>query len=389
MALNQVPASTRGGSFSARIPSGSSGVTYTFNNRFETGPYVVTQNQTASFALGGTTVNTTSFTLLNVSTATSSISIDTSPIASWSNSTTDISSIITGSYYRPTVVNGFLYVAGNQGWARTSDGTTWSAAGSLQGVESNIGYVSSTGTYVSGAYTSPDSQGRIYSSGDGVNWTSRINPVGGAAGRPPKAIATSTGSTQKVVVTGNSGHTYWSTNGTSWGGNTQLPNLGTGAASNNSIYVIVGEASTYRTSASGDSWGGATIGSGITWNWIAHGGGLFVVVGSGGNLYTSPDGSTWTQRTSGTTDTLNHVSYDASAEYPWMAITTGSRAIFSTNATTWVSRLTGGGNGIAYFAGKYRAIGSGTYRSSASIDGALASDLIVNFIGPSESKTVS
>jgi hypothetical protein len=389
MALNQVPASTRGGSFSARIPSGSSGVTYTFNNRFETGPYVVTQNQAASFALGGTTVSTTSFTLLNVSTATSSISIDTSPIASWTNSVADISSVITGNYYRPTVVNGYLYVAGTQGWARTSDGTTWSAAGSLQGVESNIGYVSSTGTYVTGAYTSPDSLGRIYSSGDGVNWTSRISGTGGAAGRPPKAIATSTGSTQKVVVTGNSGHTYWSTNGTSWSGNTQLPNLGNGCASNNTTYVIVGESSTYRTSNTGDSWGGSTIGSGIAWRWVAHGGGLFVVVGSGGNLYTSTDGSSWTQRTSGTSSALNHVSYDASATYPWMAITDGSQAIFSTNGTTWISRLTGGGSGIAYFAGKYRAIGSGGYRSAASIDGVLTSDLIVNFIGPSESKTLS
>jgi len=68
-------------------------------------------------------------------------------------------------------------------------------------------------------------------------------------------------------------------------------------------------------------------------------------------------------------------------------------AIFSTDGTTWVSRTTAVGGtvyGIHFINSQFRVINTGdAYRSASNINGSIASDYYVNFIGPSTTTTVT
>jgi hypothetical protein len=392
MGLIQVPAVSGGvASKSVKIASGSVGGTYTFNNTFDPGQYVVNQTAAASFTLGGTTVSNTSLTAINVTSSTSSLGINVAPIASWASSTgpTAVGTAEGGI----SLANSEYYVMGGNGYARTTNGTTWTTitSGSLTG-ECNTAFYN--GVYVTGGYM--NSYGQIYSSTDGLNWTQRVSSFGGAAGRPPKAVATSSGSTNKFVIAGNSGHMYYSTNGTSWtqGSNFSSGNI-TGMASNNTTYIACGSTSVYG-STDGQNWSTRTPASSpAEWYKVAFGNGLFVLVGAAGHINTSTDGTTWVNRTStsGTTQAIRSVSYNASAGYPWMAGLGDGSAIFSTDGINWVSRTTAVGGvayGINFINSEYRVINTGTaYRSASNINGSIASDYYVNFIGPSTTTTVT
>jgi hypothetical protein len=241
------------------------------------------------------------------------------------------------------------------------------------------------------------SYGQIWSSTDGTTWTQRVSQFGNAAGRPPKAVATSSGSTNKFVIAGNSGHMYYSTNGTSWSQGTNFANGGiNGVTSNNTRYVAVGSGSKIYSSTDGASFSEMTQASSPgTWWDVAWGNSLFVAVGDSGHINTSTDGITWVNRTStsGTTRAIRDVSYNASASYPWMAALDNGSAIFSTDGITWVSKTTGTletAYGIEFFNSAYRIIaGSSAYRFTTDINGSLASDYYVNFIGPSTTTTVT
>jgi hypothetical protein len=392
MGLSQVPAAQGGVSGkTAKIASGSTGGTYTFNNTFDVGQYIVNQTAAASFTLGGTTVSNTSITAINVTSSTSSLAINLSPIASWTSGT--YPSVGSNPEGGLSIVNGFLYTMGGSGYARSSDGTTWTSitSQSITG-ECNTAYYN--GVYVTGGYM--NSYGQVLSSTDGLNWTQRIAQFGSAAGRPPKAIGVSTGSTNKFVVVGNSGHVYYSTNGTSWTAASNFPDNMNGCTSNNSTYVVVGSTNRIYTSTDGASWSQRTAASspGDWWD-VEWGNGLFVAVGDGGAINTSTDGITWTNRTStsGTTSRIRDVAYNASASYPWMACMDNGSAIFSTDGINWTSKTTGlttTAYGIDFYNSAYRIIGSSSgYRYTSDINGTIASDYFVNFIGPSTINTVT
>jgi hypothetical protein len=393
MGLNQVPAVSGGvASKSAKIASGATGGTYTFNNTFDPGQYLVNQTAAASFTLGGTAVSTTTLTPINITSSTSSLAIDISPIATWTSSTgpTTVGTAEGGL----SIANGVLFANGGNGFARTSDGTTWTniTSGSITGEANTIFY---NGVYVTGGYIS--SYGKIFSSTDGTTWTERVGTFGGAAGRPPKALATAPNATNKYIAGGNSGHFYYSTNGTSWTQGSDFSSGSiTGAASdNNTTYVVCGSTSVY-SSTNGNTWSTRTAASSPTaWNKVAFGNGIFVLVGDGGHINTSTDGATWTNRTStsGTTQNIRSVAYNATAGYPWMAGLANGSAIFSTDGINWISRTTAVGGivyGINFYNSQYRVINTGNaYRSTSNINGLLSSDYFVNFIGPSTTTTVT
>jgi hypothetical protein len=393
MGLQQIPAVSGGvASKSAKISSGSIGGTYTFNNTFETGQYLVNQTAAASFTLGGTAVSNTTLTPINITSSTSSLAIDVSPIATWNSSTgpTNVGTAEGGL----SVANGFLYAMGGNGFARSSDGTTWTTITS-EAITGECNTAFYNGVYITGAYKS--SYGRIYSSTDGINWTERVSSFGSSAGRPPKAMATAPNATNKYIAGGNSGHFYYSTNGTSWTRGTDFSSGSiTGAASdNNTTYVVCGSTYVY-SSTNGNTWSTRTAASSPTsWHKVAFGNGIFVLVGDGGHINTSTDGATWTNRTStsGTTQNIRSVAYNASAEYPWMAGLQNGSAIFSTDGINWISRTTAVGGiayGINFYNSEYRVINTGTaYRSTSNINGTLSSDYFVNFIGPSTTTTVT
>jgi hypothetical protein len=375
---------------SAKIPSGSTGGTYTFNNTFDVGQYIVNQTAPASFTLGGTTVSNTSITPISVTSSVSSLSINASPIAAWTNGT--FPTVVGTAEGGLSVANGFLFAMGGSGFARSSDGTTWTTitSGSIMG-ECSTAFIN--GVYVTGGYM--NSFGQIFSSTDGINWTQRVSQTGNAAGRPPKAVATSSGSTNKFVVTGNSGHTYYSTNGTSWNFVNMADGMN-GATSNNTTYIIVGGSNLIYSSTNGQTWTQRSSASSPgSWYDVAWGNGLFVAVGDSGHINTSTDGASWTNRTStsGTTQAIRDVSYNASASFPWMASLQNGSVILSTDGINWILRTTGTtspGYGIEYFNSQYRLIaGNNAYRFTSNVDGSLQSDYFVNFIGPSPITTLS
>ena len=392
MGLNQVPVVSGGvASKSVKIPSGSVGGTYTFNNTFDPGQYVVNQTGSASFTLGGTTVSNTSLTAINVTSSTSSLAIDVSPLAAWTSGT--FPTAVGNAEGGLSNANGVLFAMGGNGFARSSDGVTWTTitSGSLTG-ECNTAFYN--GVYVTGGYMS--SYGQVYSSTDGTTWTQRVSQFGGAAGRPPKAVASNSGATNKFAIAGNSGHMYYSTNGTSWTQGSNFSQQIFGMTSNNTTYVAVGAGSLISTSTDGQNWSTRTQASSPgTWYDVAFGNGLFVAVGDSGHINTSTDGTTWVNRTStsGTTQSIRDVSYNASASYPWMASLANGSAIFSTDAINWVSKTTGTletAHGIEFFNSAYRIIaGSSAYRSTTNINGSITSDYYVNFIGPSTTTTVT
>jgi hypothetical protein len=392
MGLIQVPAVSGGvASKSAKISSGSVGGTYTFNNTFEPGQYIVNQTAAASFTLGGTTVSNTSVTPITVTSSTSSLGINISSLASWTSGTAP--SVGSNPEGGISIANGFLYVMGGDAYARTSDGITWTAitSGGIMGECNTVFY---NGVYVTGAYIS--SYGRIFSSTDGLNWTERVSQFGSAAGRPPKAVATNSGATNKFAISGNSGHLYYSTNGTSWTQGSNFSQQIFGMISNNTTYVAVGAGSLISTSTDGQNWTTRTQASSPgTWWDVAFGNGLFVAVGDSGHINTSTDGTTWVNRTStsGTTQGIRSVAYNASAGYPWMAGLANGSALFSTDGINWISRTTGISStvyGVDFYNSAYRAVGSpSSYRYTTNINGSLSSDYYANFIGPSTTTTVT
>jgi hypothetical protein len=190
---------------------------------------------------------------------------------------------------------------------------------------------------------------------------------------------------------------YYSTNGTSW---TQGSDFSSGSitgmtSDNNTTYLACGGTKIY-TSTTGAAWTERTPASAPgSWNKVAFGNALFVLVGNSGHINTSTDGTTWTNRTStsGTTQNIKSVNYNASAGYPWMAGLENGSAIFSTDGINWVSKTTAVGGiayGINFFNSQYRIINTGNaYRSTSNINGTIASDYYVNFIGPSTTTTVT
>jgi hypothetical protein len=140
-----------------------------------------------------------------------------------------------------------------------------------------------------------------------------------------------------------------------------------GAATNGSIYVVLGNSGDIWTSPDSINWTKRT--NPDTTNrdlrGVTFGGGQFVAVGSapaadGGSLIlTSPDGITWTQRsTVPVTRNLTGVAYGNGA---YVATTPGGVVLTSLDTITWTQRSIGifqRLNGIAFGGGRFVAVGN-------------------------------
>jgi hypothetical protein len=140
-----------------------------------------------------------------------------------------------------------------------------------------------------------------------------------------------------------------------------------GAATNGSIYVVVGNSGDIWTSPDSINWTKRT--NPDTTNrdlrGVTFGGGQFAAVGSapaadGGSLIlTSPDGITWTQRsTVPLTRNLTGVAYGNGT---YVATTPGGVVLTSPDAITWAQRVLGINqrlNGIAFGGGQFAAVGN-------------------------------
>lgn len=203
---------------------------------------------------------------------------------------------------------------------------------------------------------------------DTTTWTARITNT---SGNQPNAIDFGNG---LYVAGGTSGSMYTSTDGITW----------TSRASQHASNVIRGIA--YSAEFTGPhKWSSTSIGSyltistdGITWVYggdysgrfgtstivwgITFGMGFWVAVGGGGTIATATNntnGSTWTTRSSGTANTIYNV---AAGPIGFVAGSQGG-VIYSTNGTSWSFLSSGGINstinyyGVGYGNGIYFACG--------------------------------
>jgi hypothetical protein len=384
----------------AKVSAGSPGGTYTFTKTFAAGQWQVMQNLAGTTTLASQSLTTANdIRSVNVSSSTSSATINVQPVASWENLDGTIAGNTTATNENFSVANNFLYATGDI-LARTSDATTWTTASVTSPSTPVLFY---NGTYVVGAYQS--SYGRIYSSTDGTNWTQRVSQFAGLAGYPPYSGAVAPNATNKFLMGGNGGYLYRSTDGVNW---TNLSNTAMGSqransitSNGNSLYVVVGDGGKIITSTDGASFTTRTSNTSNNLACVAFGNNLFVAVGENGTVRTSSDGTTWTT-VNGLSGQLNEVFYAAGQTYPWVILLQTGNIYYSTDGSTWLGPISTASNNASnyytgiYFNGKYR-IGGGTntttglnqYKASSSVLGVTTSDYYSTFLGPSAITTVN
>jgi hypothetical protein len=166
--------------------------------------------------------------------------------------------------------------------------------------------------------------GLIYTSSDGINWTSRLS------GNSNTRISGVTWSGNKFVAVGYSttnfpnnvqGKSFTSSDGITWSNsNVSLYYELRKVTNNKSIFVAVG-----RENENGAAFGGIIVTSndGISWTLrssrtfnelqsVVSNDSIFVAVGSNGTIITSDDGISWTLRTSSTAARLDSVIWTGS-----------------------------------------------------------------------------
>lgn len=243
-------------------------------------------------------------------------------------------------------------------------GATWTAGGTMTNGSSMFGMVYGDGLFVASAGTSGQT---IFSSPDGVTWTNRFNPGGGAGWDMYQLVYNDGYFT--LGVDDDNAVVFASDAGTSWVSNPQ-GSLNTGVCVS-AIYVAAlnrtfaaATSNTYKYNntipTSATAWAGNATGLtgniwGICWShdlsmacavgdngvftssnltdwtqrttdanmknvaWCTN---QFVAVGFAGKILTSPDGVTWTARTSGTTAELYGV-----AENDGVILVTGDSGV--------------------------------------------------------------
>lgn len=236
----------------------------------------------------------------------------------------------------------------------------------------------------------------LFSSTDGVNWTTLTSPVtganykaatyyggnylvvgaGGVVLRSSDATATwpqqTSGTTNDLyaisnygaagyVAAGANGTIIYSTDGISWTVPTP-PTANTlyGVYYGNNIYVALGAAGTLLTSANGSTWNAVTPTTpitAITLKGIAYappaigttGAGTFVAVGSSGTVVTSTDGgTTWTTVTSpfSSTTVINAITYGRQ----FIAVADDGSIFTSADGANWVATTTTPANSYPIYA---------------------------------------
>ncbi len=199
-----------------------------------------------------------------------------------------------------TYGNGLYVSVGNRYIITSDNGISWEKRfdfGDTTRTLNAVSYANLTafdGFVAVGGHTSTSTgsgtitYGDIVISYDGVNWTYLTPPLTGY-----KLYGVAADSTY-IVAVGESGVTYYTTNGSNW---------------------VTGQ-----VLSSADFYD------------LVYANGLFVAVGEGGEIYTSTDGQVWTSSTSGVTDNLKGVYYNGTQ---YVAVGDNSTILFSPDAITW------------------------------------------------------
>ncbi|MFL6649983.1 MAG: IPT/TIG domain-containing protein [Sulfurifustaceae bacterium] len=169
---------------------------------------------------------------------------------------------------------------------------------------------------------------------------------------------------RSFVAVGTFGDIFSSSDGLVW--TSRANELGedlSDIATSGSLWVAVGDSGTVRTSPDGVTW--TTRSSTVSANLrkVAWTGTQFVAVGEQGTVITSPDGITWTSRNSGTTNGFTALGATSSLVVATTFPTTGQAEIrTSPDGVTWTAQPSGNGlgifNAVINAGGQWVAVGS-------------------------------
>jgi len=288
---------------------------------------------------------------------------------------------------------GLFVAVGSDGRVLTSpDGLVWTARHSgtstqLKGVAYGNGLFVAVGT----TRVDPDTlvpAGAIYTSGDGINWTSRLQtlPLNTALDLLDVGFG-SDGITNVFVAVGQGGYLLTSAdNGTTWLLNGAAP-INPAAALPGGIgtfdflavhfaadtFVAAGASGQVFTSGlTAQSWAQHDILSFADLHGIGYGNSRFLAVGTAGEIWSSADGSAWTQETSGLENTQLSINGITTAGTGFLAVGDDGHLLTSANGTAWTLAAPQAATvtplrDIIYANGAYTAVGGNGQGGNAAV----------------------
>jgi hypothetical protein len=230
-------------------------------------------------------------------------------------------------------------------------------------------YIKGTSLYITWFYASSSNLPNLYSSSDGVTWSL-------AGTRPNNTLATGSDSkfgyfwSSYFYIPCQDGKIYRSTNGVSWAlvytdSETTMNAL---TSSGSTLYATGGGGKIISTT-NGTSWSTVTVSIPYRINDVVYANSLFVAVGAsakgGGGIYTSTDGITWTQRVNAATTGLSISGFTGIcwSGSQFVALTSDGSTVYTSSAgTSWSASATNlptagrTWGGIAYGASTYVAV---------------------------------
>ena len=218
--------------------------------------------------------------------------------------------ITSGNLWRSVAYGDGKFVAfggGSPNLATSSNGTNWSFSTTGFGVWDNVRYVGNKFiTIARGALTQS-----LYTSDNGISWTSKTLPGGGtkywnhvAYGNGTfVAVAGAIGNPSDIVAISNNGNDWTSQS-------LSISNAWIDIAYGNNIFVAVASpGNNISTSPDGTNWTKRDLPKSGTWRCITYGDNKFIIVGNDNTILSSYDGITWTQNTSTTTTDWTNIVY--------------------------------------------------------------------------------
>jgi hypothetical protein len=214
----------------------------------------------------------------------------------------------------------------------------------------NIASISATGMFAA-----VGAGGAIFTSPDGISWTSQTTPSGFttdlyAVAGYAASQNNPTNPALRWVAVGTGGASVYSTDGITWsvGGASNLTTQTLRSITQVSgTFYAVGDAGTIISSPDGITWThrpyNAANATTQNLNGVTHGA-IFVAAGDSGTILTSGDGNTWTAQTSGTTSNLRQVtSFLSIYGSIYVAVGDGGTIVTSKDGATWTTRILPGG----------------------------------------------